>query len=128
MTMHFKTDSTYLYVELHVTGERWVGMGFGKAMVNTNAVIGVSGSVQLYHLGGTLVSKVTPLDDAEQSRLNSTEFEHFDGDTRMSFRLLRDDAFLNGGGSTDLIFAYGYGTTLNYHEKRDIVSMVLTTA
>ena len=132
MVMHYRIDGAYFHAKvIKLTHVGWVSIGFAEApdvMIGAIAIVGNPGArrqlsvnsathVQLYYLGGTSASSVSPLADHSQN-LEAAHFDTSGGDVAMTFRMP-----IGASGSprdllsapANLLFASGPASTASWH-------------
>ena len=103
----------------------WVSIGFTNGdgmMIGADAVVGFpnSGEVKKYSMSSYENSGVVPMPENQQT-LIETSIVHEDGNTTMKFTKILNETGevpIEIGANT-FIAAFGFGTILSYHDKRD---------
>lgn len=116
------TDGSILCARFESQSTGWIGFGISptKGMVGAEAVIGVpaDGTVKKYVLFGKDVSAVTPMDEADQTLMDTSITQDAEGRTTMTFtKYLFEDKYgiIPNDFINSFIWATGSSNELGYH-------------
>lgn len=116
------TDGSIFCARFESQSTGWIGFGISptKGMVGAEAVIGVpsEGSVKKYVLFGKDVSQVTPMDELDQTLMDTSITQDAEGRTTMTFtKFLFEDKYgiIPNDFINSFIWATGSSNELGYH-------------
>lgn len=128
------TDGSILCARFESLNTGWIGFGISptKEMIGAEAIIGVpaNGTVKKYILFGKDVSMVTPMDEADQTLMDTSITQDAEGRTTMTFtKYMFEDKYgiLPNDFINSFIWATGSTNELGYHAARGNFGMDLLT-